>query len=504
MFKRTILYIGIIFALTVGSVFAVVASPQAQGIGNTIYLPFIGRNDSGTNPPPPVACGQIGNPLLEGFEGSSSGWQVSQDTTGGTITQSSARAGVGTYSVLVSTSGANQTAQIRATINDNASAHIWNERRGTYRWQQACVFIPSTTVAKLGTGQYLTLAGSYPSAGGSFGWFLRVRSGGELYVMGYPATGNSNVPVEFQVYGKAPLDRWFELEIGLHSQAGPGVKRAFAFLVDGNFYGWYHQGNMASEVFDRMAMGIVNTNSPNPLQVYIDQWRQPGSAALPNGPDLRPVTAYQAHDYRNLSGVQWQIDWSTWANDLVLDSRYGLYSKSFRLQSGQNLDRLADLSNGWAEIEIDWPNGTPPANPGFYYGAMVGFRKDINREENLEVIPTFSNGIYNLTLEAWVNGGAINITNWQMPHIPRQGDMLLVRWEQVNATQLHVQASYFDASTANWNRNIIDHLVTDNSIGSPAVDFTDGYHNKSEFTVDTVYYSIRQLKMGTLASYPNP
>jgi hypothetical protein len=170
---------------------------------------------------------------------------------------------------------------------------------------------------------------------------------------------------------------------------------------------------------------------------------------------------------------------------------------------------MPDLSSGWAEIEIDWPKGTPPVIPNGYFGPMVGFRKEINREENWEVIPIGQgNGQVNLVLEAWVNSGPQIKAQWPMPlasigggsHIPEPGDIIRTRWEQVSASNMNVKASYYDASAGIWHTNIINITLNVTNIGS--INFTDGYHTASSITIDTPFYSIRRYKVGTLDTYP--
>jgi hypothetical protein len=371
--------------------------------------------------------------------------------------------------------------------------------------------LPSSAVAKLGPTEYLTLAGLWSGGGDAPGWWLRVREGGELTVYGFDRDG---APHEFQVYGTFPQDRWVELELGLHSQNGDGVKRAFAFLIDGDFYGWYHQGRLTDETYNQVAMGILSTNSNDSLEVFIDQWYAATNGQFPGGPDNRSTSNLQEQDYRTSGGKQWQIDWSTWANNLQLDPTYGVYSASDRLQSGRNLDRMPDLTSGWAEIEIDWPNGTPPTGPDRYFGPMVGFRKEINREENLEVIPIgYGGGEVRLSLEAWVGSPDVR-ADWLMPvatsigggsRIPEPGDVIRVRWEQVNAN-IHVLASYCDASTNTWYPNIINYTFTDAASvpggSSGPVNYNDGFHTASSITIDSGFYSIRRYKVGTLITYP--
>ena len=487
---------------------------SAQTLTPSAFVPLVLKPEDTPTPTATATATTPPAPALESFENVESAWVVGRDTAnGGVVDRSSSFAAAGMYSAHAQTQGTSERASVYVSFFESAANHQWQERPGTWFWQRASLYLPSSTVAQLGPSEYLTLAGLWPTGGGA-GWWLRIRQGGELYVFGYNGDGAAR---EFRVYGVFPQDQWVELEVGLHSQNGPGVKRAFAFLIDGDFYGWYHQGRMTSETYNRAAMGILSTNSSDLLDVYIDEWRATTSAGLPGGPDHRSPANVQEQDYRLLSGVQWQIDWSTWGNDLRLAATHGLYSANSRLQSGRNLDRMPDLTSGWAEIEIGWPGGTPPTAPSSYFGPMVGFRKEINREENLEVIPIgYGGGNVKLTLEAWVhlppNGdaGPIILADWQMPlasigggsRIPEPGDIIRARWEQINATQLNVRASYYDASASTWHTDIINYTFNDTSVGSPAVNFTDGNHKASSITIDSTSYSIRRFKVGTLDTYP--
>ena len=161
------------------------------------------------------------------------------------------------------------------------------------------VYLPSATLQALGPQGYLDLAGFWPGSGGSFGWWLRIRQDSQgnafLSVYGYDANGN---PAEFKIYGLFPLDRWVDFTMGLNSQNGPGVKRAFAVLIDGSFYGWYHQGHMNAENFNQAALGILHTNTSAALNVYIDQWYAPSNQPLPPSPDNRSTANLQKIDFR--------------------------------------------------------------------------------------------------------------------------------------------------------------------------------------------------------------
>lgn len=457
-----------------------------------------------TSTPPPTATAVPGSvPVLEGFEGSEGSWAVTRDVSGGgSVVRGGGIAAAGLSSAQISTNGGG-TAQVR--VNFSAPTGAWGEHPGSFNWQWANVYLPSSTVAQLGSGEYLTLAGLWPDGSSSHGWFLRVRQGGQLYVVGYTPSGAA---VEFNAYGTLPQDQWVNLELGLHSQNGPGTKRAFAFVVNGDLYGWFRQGNMNGETYNRMAMGILSTNSSDALTVYVDEWRQRTTNNAPGGPDNRSTANLQTQDFRLQSGVKWGVDWSTWEWSLMLHPQYGLYSANNRLQSGRNIDRMPVLNSGWGEIEIDWPQGTPPRTPSSYFGPMIGFRKDVAMEENLEIIPIGrGNGQVDLVFEAWVNGGPVILAQWPIPaasigggsHIPEPGDIIRARWEE-NGTLLRVRASYYDASSTLWYMDVIDTTIQLTNIGG--INFADGWHTASSITIDSPTYSIRRYTVGTIETYP--
>lgn len=458
-----------------------------------------------TSTPAPASCIESPDyPVSESFEESMETWSVSiQSENAGKIDSSKAHALHGNTSALLIASSPADSAYIEVAFHDPASDHSWGERPGTWRWQKASIFLSSDIIGKLVNDEYLTLAGFWPKAGGAFGWYLRVHEGAELEVLGYTSDAKM---VEFPIFAELPLDRWVDLEIGLHSQNGPGVKRSFAVILDGRFYGWFQQGHMADELYNRAGIGILSTTSQEPLEVFVDCWLEPSSSPDPWGPDYRPSSESYQKDFREVSGENWQIDWSTWGNHLILDPKEGLYSQEYRLQSGVNLDRMPVLTDGWAGIEIGWPQGIPPLVPEGYFGPMIAFRKEINREENLEIVP-FGGGDGSVwwILEAWVGGGVLPLTYWVAPeasvggsHIPEAGDLLQVRWEQTEAQAIHVQAHYYDASDEIWYHNMIDTIV-DSLQGD--VDFSDGYHLMSSITTDSPFYSIRNFTLGSLETY---
>jgi hypothetical protein len=503
---------------------------QPAGSGFSLYLPLI--NSFSTPTPlstettspvsvtftPTAALGTV----QETFESNVSAWEVLAITSGtGNVIQTQAQSAAGSSSALLRTAGSGSTASVAAQgFSDQGGSHVWGERPGAFFWQRAMIYLPSASLRGLGAQGYLDLAGFWPSSGGTFGWWLRVRQNGQgnaaLSVFGYDANGRA---AEFIIYGLFPLDRWVDFTMGLNSQNGPGVKRAFALLIDGNFYGWYRQGHMSNENFNQAAIGIIHTNAAGSLNVYVDQWYAPSTQPLPASPDNRSTVNLQTQDFRSLSGVQWQIDWSTWQNDLLFDPTHGLYSSNNRLQSGRNLDRMPDLTSGWAQIEIDWTRGIPPDNSNLSgsFAGLIGFHKEINREQNLEVSPIIVNDSAALIYDCWT-GSATVLASWALPkatllsdgrNIPEPGDILRVRWEKTGPTLINLRASYYDASTATWYRDVINNTHNLSSVPSQdsslpgSVNFLDGNHQAASITIDTPFYSIRTFTVGTLDTYPN-
>jgi len=476
-------------------------------------------------PFPPTPTQTPGAPrgtVMETFEGNPATWNVAISTGGtGHLSQSQSVVYRGSNSALLTTSGSGSTARIGALgFSDPAVSHTWGERPGAWFWQRAMVYLPSATVQALGAQDYIDLAGFWPGAGGAYGWWLRLRrdanTNAVLSVYGYDADGKA---AEFNIYGTFPLDSWVDLTVCLRSQSGPGVKRSFGALIDGQFYGWYNQGHMGNETYDQASIGIIRSTASNPLNVYIDQWYAPDKTSLPEAPDNRSTALVQTQDFRSLSGVQWQIDWSTWENALTMDPTHGL-SSAYRLQSGRNIDRMPSLENGWAQIEFDWPNGAPPANSyltGSFSG-LIGFHKEINREQNLEISPVIINDKATLIYDDWT-GNATILASWTLPpstllhdgrNIPEPGDILRVHWSQIGAYIINVKASYYDASTSTWYKDVINSTEDLSSVPSQdtslpdKVNFLDEYHRAAAITIDTPFYSIRQFTLGDSSTYPGP
>jgi hypothetical protein len=148
---------------------------------------------------------------------------------------------------------------------------------------------------------------------------------------------------------------------------------------------------------------------------------------------------------------------------------------------------------------------------------MIGFYKEVNREENLEIIPhADASGTFHLFFEAWLGGEGLPVVfaHWRIPNaaaapgrnMPERGDIIRARWEIANATHLRVRASYYDASASVWFNDIINHTfdATNVSNGEAQVNYFDGYHTAASITIDSPFYSIRRFKVGTLASSPTP
>ncbi|MBK9049970.1 MAG: hypothetical protein IPL78_03320 [Chloroflexi bacterium] len=148
-------------------------------------------------------------------------------------------------------------------------------------------------------------------------------------------------------------------------------------------------------------------------------------------------------------------------------------------------------------------------SPNIYFGPMIGFRKDIAAEENLEIIPIGQgNGQVNLVFQGWVNGGPVPFAQWPMPlasigggsQIPEPGDIIRARWQEVGNGLLNVRASFYDVSAAIWYVDIINHTIDLTNIDG--INFADGWHTASSITIDTQFYSIRRYTVGTVETYP--
>lgn len=484
--------------------------PSETPLPPTVQPPLVRATSTPTRTPDPAS-------ILEDFNGSFNTWQVQPSLTGsGSVIRTSDLFVEGMAAARLDLPSGPGSAALQVNFRDAALDHTWGERPGTWDWFRVYVYVPSSTINGLGPDGYLTLGGIYASAGET-GWYLRLRQGGAVYVVGHRDWDNK--PFEFQVFANFPQDRWVQLELGLHSQSGPGVKRAFAFLIDGDFYGWYDQGRMKEEVYDIAAVGILSASSAQPLKVFVDDWFRTTQDASPSGSDNRSSSPLQEQDFRIQDGRQWQIDWGTWENNLILAPYLGLFSQTSRFQAGRNLDRMLPLASGWAEIESDWPKGTPPSNDLLTnsFGGLIAFRKEINREENLEVGYTISDGVAQIYYSAWT-GEQVLFGLWRLPpsaalsdgrNLPEPGDILRVRWEQVGEKELHVRASFFDTSAGKWSLDVIDDTrdltsLPDTDPAGDKINYMDGFHLASAITADTPYYSIRRFRVGTLETYPAP
>jgi hypothetical protein len=451
--------------------------------------------------------------VIETFENAVTNWVIEMDGsgTGSTVTRSSAQNRSGTYSAAVFTTNNNSKAQVRDVISSPWSG-VPSSDPGEFFWQHAYVYVPSATANALTGSEYLDLAGFYVSSSSS-GWYLRLKASGALYASG-PYYGTQN---EFNIYSKFPLDQWVEVEIGLWSQNIEAGGRSFIVLINGDVYGWYRMG-MDSANYDRVAMGILNTNSNDDLTVYLDDWNIYEMSTHPVGSDNRLVASSTTIDFTAQSGKNIDFQYGTWkdAGSNWQDATHGI--GGFRSQAGPNSDlQRANLESGWAEIVLDWQGGLTPAWPPNetwgtnYFASMVAFKKYFPDEENLELVFLYNyggSGTTQLAYESWTTGPVI-YARWEIPeatttpgaHIPEPGDKVRVRWEEMSATNLKVTVDYYDASTNIWYYKVIDD--TRNMSNSGGVNWLDHKHNSVSITTETTKYSIRSISYGTLATFPS-
>lgn len=443
----------------------------------------------------------------ESFEdASTANWLVAATTsgTGSTVDRSADQAAVGSYSAKCFTTNSGGVAQV--TYTGWSSAWSGVPTTPVYEWQRFKVYVPSATTAALTGAEYLDLAGFY-KAGETGGWFLRLQAGATLYGVG--TYFGSLRP--FNLYGTLPTDQWVDVEIGLWSQNADAAKRSFIVFVNGDCYGWFMLGDGAD--YDRIAAGILGTNSSDDLTVYVDEWYEPTTGSAPTGADNRPTGNTYTLDYREQDGRNLEYHYYAWGyNTLTLDATYGLTTTD-REQSAINQALMADLSDGWSEIEIEWPNGTTPTWPPdvaltYFFAPMIGFRKSIPDEVNLEVVFKFydADDSVKLVFEAWVSGGGIEYATWTPPvdgtsgqRIPGRGDKIRVRWQEVSASEIRVRVDYYDASTAAWTLDVIDH--TEDVSNVSGVNFLDNAHRAVTNTIDSQDYSITYQAIGRLSTF---
>lgn len=451
---------------------------------------------------------------IETFE-AASGWIVETDTsgTGSTVARDNGQAYAGTYSAKCFTTNSGAKAQVRDVIS-STWAGVPSSDPGEYVWQHAYIYVPTATANALTGSEYLDLAGFYVNSSSS-GWYLRLKASAGLYAEG-PSGGTQH---EFNLYGTLPLDQWVELEICLWSQNIEAGGRSFLILVNGTPYGWFRLGATSTN-YDRVAMGILNTNSTDDLTVYVDNWQIFDNDTTPNGTDNRKTELHTTFNFTSQAGAHLDSQYATWkdAGASYLDATHGL--GGFRSQYGVNTDLQRDNldDGGWAEIVLDWTGGVEPSYPPseiwgtYYFAAMVAFKKYFPDEENLEIVFLYdynSSGTTEMVYESWgATGSLLYYSGWQIPvasvgsgkRIPEPGDKILVRWEKTSATQLNVKVSYYDASASTWYQNVINDTRTMTS--SNGVNWLDGKHDSVSVTTETTKYSVRSIEYGTTASYP--
>lgn len=443
---------------------------------------------------------------VESFETSPATWIVETDVSGAgaSVSNSSAQKHTGSLSAVVFTTNSNSKAQVRDVI-PGAWSSVPAEAPGSFIWQRAYVYVPSATANALTDSEYIDLAALYCSADTS-GFYLRLKASGALYASAPGSSGQA----EFNLYGTFPLDQWVEVELGLWSRDSGDLDRAGAFLINGKFYGWFTNAQSGTN-YDRAAMGIVSTNSADDLTVYIDDWYIYSTSSNPTGSDNRPTSAVYTKYFTDGSGENVGYHYTTWENGYTLHTTYGLTPLG-RIQAGIETSKMPDLSDGWTQIVIDWANGQMPPWPpdliGSYFGPMVAFRKSVELEENLEVVPVYRSGTgsVDLVYESWTLG-PIEYASWQLPpdanghRLPGRGDIIRVRWQEVNTTQIRVRVDYYDASANTWHLDVIDHTEALNNVNG--VNFLADTHRAVTNTIDSNDYTIRSQTVGTLETFGN-
>lgn len=444
--------------------------------------------------------------IQESFEDATpANWDLTVTTSGtGTVTRSNAvTASEGSYTARCFTTETTD----KAFVEDHDWTDTWSSSPDRYVWQRFRVYVPSATANALTGTEYLTLAGFWQSDGAA-GWYLRLGASAALRFGGY---SESTLQVR-EMYATLPLDQWVQIEMGLWTGPAPAIGRSFMVLVNGDAYGWFTYGaaQNGNDIYNRIGAGILETNSADDLTVYLDAWEEHTTGSYPNGTDNRPTTLPVTLDYRDQSGENVEYHYCTWSwYTPTLSATYGLTTTD-RIQSGVNCDRIApaDLASNSVEIGIEWANGaTPPWPPelefSHYFAPMVAFHKSIRLETNLEVTCYYDAGDVTLIYESWTTGGTI-YDSWQVPidhtsgkRIPGRGDKIRARWRVTSATNLHVQADYYDASATTWYTNVLDDERDVTNING--VNFLDSDHIHVTNTIDSPAYTITYQSIAQIA-----
>jgi hypothetical protein len=443
---------------------------------------------------------------LESFE-EPTGWDVTSDTSGSgsVVERSNEQSYYGTYCAKCSTTNSGAKAQIRHSTWVSNWANVPVSNPGEHVWWKGYIYIPSATANAITGSEYIDLAGYYVSSTGA-GFYLRLTEGAKLEMRGPGDSGQGGS----KLWASMPLDQWVEIEIGLWSQDTGDLNRAFAVVINGDYFGWFTRG-VGTQNYDRLAVGIIGTNSNDDLVVYVDEMNTTTTNVNPEGSDNRPTGNSALLDYRNQSGENVGYHYTTWeSNSPDMNATYGLSATS-RIQSGINHERMPSLANGWSMLVINWDNGStpswPPTGNGNFFAPMIGFHKSIELEENLEIVPIYrpGDGTVDLVYESWTIS-PVEYAEWQLPldgsghRIPGQGDKIYVTWEEVSATNIHVVVDYYDASADTWYSSVIDDNRNLSNVSG--VNFLDGDHLAVTNTIDSGQYSIISQEIGTLGTAP--
>ncbi len=133
--------------------------PVTETVTNTPTI--VTQTTTATTPTtaPPTATIRPATDVLERFEDAEEEWRIFRDASGdgASISRTTSVAADGRYAARLFTTNNGSAAMVRVNFVDSATSHEWEERPGTWYWQRASVYLPSSTVAQPGMRTLLWL-----------------------------------------------------------------------------------------------------------------------------------------------------------------------------------------------------------------------------------------------------------------------------------------------------------------------------------------------------------
>ena len=405
------------------------------------------------------------SPTIETFEGPAATWVVNRDVAGnGVIEASTNRAAAGNSSARIATSGGSGRAQLRVNFSDAASAHTWKERPGTWFWQRTeCLCARDHGGATRGE--------RVPDAGADCGRAARTPTAGSCESDRAARSTSSGTATSTMRASSFPCTACcrrtagFSWSSGLHTQAGPGVKRGFAFLIDGDFYGWYHQGRMQSESVRPGGRGCPGYERQQALRALRGRVGRPWHHQPANG---RRQSICRSLAGTGLSNAQRRAvadrldDLGQFAEAgravraVVRDEPPAIRPQSRSACPMCQMDGQRSKSTGRSA-----PRRSSPTDTSVRWWDSA--RRSTVRRTWKSFRSAAGGGQVDLVLEAWDGSGPVFLGGWPMPTQRRPARRLFRSLGISSArggsrpapTTLDIRVSFYDASASRWHDDVI-------------------------------------------------